>query len=83
MAKTTKRTGGGAATNAGIDYQGSVAAWYLCKLLAESGATLPCDLPNDDKFTQIDFETSEPTDDINVNTHLVAGFWRLDRRGNV
>lgn len=70
MVENSRATGGGAATNAGIDYQGSVAAWYMSKLLAESGTTLPYGLSSDDKFTQIDFETDEPTDDINIKTYL-------------
>lgn len=80
MADKVKRTGGGAATNAGIDYQGSVAAWYMCKLLAESGTALPYNLPSNDKFTQIDFETDEPTDDINIKTHLGSNIYVQAKR---
>jgi len=80
MTEGKKKTGGGAATNAGIDYQGSVAAWYMCKLLVESGTTLPYDLPSHDKFTQIDFETGEPTDDINIKTYLGSNIYIQAKR---
>lgn len=62
------RTGGGAATQAGINYQNRVAAWLCVRILAEQDAAPLWGLPEDVTFNFIRCETEQPVDDILVGT---------------
>src|SRR2546427_10099421 len=55
------RTGGGAATQGGINFQNRVAAWICVNILAERPA-LPIGPPGAAAYAR--FETAEPSDDI-------------------
>lgn len=65
MVEGTQKSGGGAATQAGINYQNRVAAWVCVRMLAERPAAPlgPETLP-----TFVRFETAEPTDDLLIGT---------------
>src|SRR5260221_1307688 len=65
MAEISKKSGGGAATQGGINYQNRVAAWVCVAMMAERpsapiGPTAPP--------IYVRFETQEPTDDLLVGT---------------
>ena len=62
----TIRMGGGAATQAGINYQNRVAAWLCVRILAEQEAAPLWGLPEDVTFDFIRCETEQPVDDILV-----------------
>jgi hypothetical protein len=64
----TSRTGGGAATQAGINYQNRVAAWLCVHIIAEQEAAPLWGLPKDVTFDFIRCETEQPVDDILVST---------------
>lgn len=66
--KGTHRTGGGAATQSGTDYQNRVAAWASVCILAEENATLRWNLPSYTSFQYIRCETEQPVDDIMIGT---------------
>ena len=59
------RTGGGAATQSGINFQNRVAAWICVNILAERPA-LP--IGPQSTATYARFETAEPVDDILVGS---------------
>ena len=63
---STVQTGGGAATQAGTDYQNRVAAWYAVRILAERAATVPLDCPATATSQFLRCETGEPIDDVLV-----------------
>lgn len=56
------RTGGGAATQAGINYQNRVAAWRCVRILAEQDAASLWGLPEDVTFDFIRCETEQPVE---------------------
>lgn len=60
--------GGGAATQAGTDYQNRVAAWMVTRILAEREASPPWDLPSTATLDFLRCETEQPVDDIQVGT---------------
>jgi hypothetical protein len=62
------RTAGGAATQAGTDYQNRVAAWIAVRILAEKDASPPWDLPSHVTLEFIRCETEQPVDDLLVGT---------------
>src|SRR5262245_58603238 len=59
---------GGAATQAGVDYQNRVAAWIAVRILAEYDAAAPWGLPTTATLTFLRCETEQPDDDILVGT---------------
>jgi signal recognition particle GTPase len=60
------RSGGGAATAGGIDYQNRVSAWVAVQILAENQATPPWGLPTGTIFKGFRCETEHPVDDLMV-----------------
>src|SRR5215472_11754022 len=65
MAESNHKSGGGAATQGGINYQNRAAAWVCVRMLAERPAVPvgPESLP-----VYVRFETQEPTDDLLIGT---------------
>jgi hypothetical protein len=61
-------SGGGAATQSGINYQNQVAAWLCVHVLAEQDVTPPWGLPQDVTLEFIRCETEQPVDDLLVGT---------------
>lgn len=62
------RTGGGAATQAGVIYQNEVAAWLCVRILAEQEVASLWGLPDDVTLEFLRCETEQPVDDILVGT---------------
>lgn len=62
---------GGAATQAGVDYQNRVAAWVAVHILAEQDASPPWNLPGNVTFEFLRCETEEPEDGLFVRDALV------------
>ena len=63
-----RRSGGGAATAGGMDFQHRVAAWVAVHILAEKDATPPWDLPTGTTLESLRCETEQPVDDLLVGT---------------
>ena len=61
----SRRTGGGAATQGGVNYQNRVAAWVCANILAERPAA-PIGPESVADYAR--FETSEPVDDLLVGS---------------
>jgi hypothetical protein len=61
----SRRTGGGAATQGGVNYQNRVAAWVCANILAERAAA-PIGPESVAEYAR--FETSEPVDDLLVGS---------------
>lgn len=61
-------TGGGAATQAGINYQNRVAAWLAVRILAEQDASPLWGLPAASTLEFLRCETEQPVDDIMIGT---------------
>lgn len=61
-------TGGGTATQAGINYQNRVAAWLAVRILAEQDASPLWGLPASNSLEFIRCETEQPVDDIMIGT---------------
>jgi signal recognition particle GTPase len=61
-------TGGGVATQAGINYQNRVAAWLAVRVLAEQDASPLWGLPASSTLEFLRCETEQPVDDIMVGT---------------
>ncbi|OPX42367.1 hypothetical protein CLHUN_37860 [Ruminiclostridium hungatei] len=61
-------TGGGAAAQAGLDFQNRIAAWASALILAEQNATLAFDLPANVILKFVRCETEQPIDDIMLGT---------------
>lgn len=59
-----RKTGGGAATSAGIDFQNRVAAWLAVRVLAEKESQPLWGWPAHSTLTFIRCETEQPVDDI-------------------
>lgn len=70
MKNANKReaSGGGSATNAGVEYQAGVTAWLAVLALAGDAASPPFNLPETERVTVIRLESKEPVDDIAVET---------------
>jgi signal recognition particle GTPase len=62
------RGGGGAATQAGIEYQNRVAAWMSVRILAELDAEPLWNLPADVNLKFLRCETDQPVDDLLIGT---------------
>jgi signal recognition particle GTPase len=62
------RSGGGAATQAGINYQNRVAAWIAVSILAEQDVAPPWILPAHVTLIFLRCETEQPVDDLLVGT---------------
>jgi signal recognition particle GTPase len=62
------KSGGGAATHAGTNYQDSVAAWVAVQILAEQDVTSPWGLPATVTLESLHAETPNPIDDLTVHT---------------
>ncbi len=56
----------GSATNAGIDYQQRVAAWFLVALLFNHDISSGLDLPEPSYIKEIAYETAESIDDLRL-----------------
>lgn len=61
-------SGGGAATQAGINYQNRVAAWLAVRILAEQEADPLWGLPSSSTLEFLRCETEQPVDDIMIGT---------------
>lgn len=61
---STPATGGGAATQAGTNYQNRAAAWAAVLILAEQDTSLPWGFPAAATLEFLRCETTEPVDDI-------------------
>ena len=70
----TSRSGrlGGAATAAGIDFQGRLAASLACSILAEAEASVPWGWPEDVTLESVALETREHVDDIGITSSTGA-----------
>jgi hypothetical protein len=70
----TSRSGrrGGAATTAGIDSQGRLAASLACSILAETEASVPWGWPEDVTLESVALETREHVDDIGITSSTGA-----------
>ncbi|MGH9858337.1 MAG: hypothetical protein ACRD4B_10880, partial [Acidobacteriota bacterium] len=66
--KSTRNTGGGAATHSGTSYQNAVSAKFAVDILAEKNIPAPWDLPQGLTFEFLRCETTQPTDDILIGT---------------
>lgn len=64
----TRTGGGGAATQAGINYQNRVAAWAAVQILAEQDASPLWGLPADSTLEFLRCETEQPVDDLLIGT---------------
>lgn len=63
---TPKRTGGGAATSAGVEFQNRVTAWLAVRVLAETEARPLWGWPSQSYLRFFRCETEQPVDDILV-----------------
>nr|NJM01866.1 hypothetical protein [Desulfobacula sp.] len=61
-----KNTGGGAATNAGIDYQQRVAAWFLAMVFTRTGVSPLLGLPDGLDIESVAYENEACVDDLNI-----------------
>ena len=68
MVELEKSNAGGAASQAGANYQSGVAALYGLRLLASSSLEPPFGLPSDVRLTEIRCQTEAPVDDVNLRT---------------
>lgn len=66
--KSSKKTGGGAATHSGTYYQNEVSAKFATDILAEKNIPAPWDLSQGIAFEFLRCETTQPTDDILIGT---------------
>lgn len=64
----TQRTGGGAATNSGIDFQQRVAAFFVLSMGLDLDCSNILEREHEAKITKVSFETEDAVDDI-VITH--------------
>ena len=64
----SSQNAGGAATQAGINYQNRVAAWFAVRVLAEVGAEPLEGLPTTSTLEFLRCETEQPVDDLMVGT---------------
>lgn len=62
-----KLTGAGAATNAGIEYQQRVSAWFLMGLLLDIELPTGVEELKEKKVTEVAFETTNPIDDLKIS----------------
>jgi len=62
------KSGGGAATASGMDYQNRVAAWVATHILAEKDANPPWDFATETTLEWLRCETDQPVDDLMVGT---------------
>jgi hypothetical protein len=67
-----RRSGGGAATAGGMDFQHRVAAWVAAHILAEKDATPPWDLHTGTTLEWLRCETEQPVDDLLVGTSAIG-----------
>jgi hypothetical protein len=65
---SSRHNSGGAATQAGIDYQNRVAAWMAVRILAEQDASPPWNLLDNVTLEFLRCETEQPVDDLLVGT---------------
>jgi hypothetical protein len=63
-----RKSGGGAATAGGMDYQQRVAAWVTVHILAEKDAAPPWDLSTGTTLEWLRCESDQPVDDLQVRT---------------
>lgn len=61
---------GGAATQAGTNYQNRVAAWVAVQILAERDVTPPWDLPDTVTLEALHAEAPRPIDDLTIHTSV-------------
>jgi hypothetical protein len=65
-----KSTGGGSATNAGVEYQAAAAAWIASQILAGSSAPMRFGLNTQDVYERLLVESDNAVDDLVVKTKL-------------
>ncbi len=74
----------GSATNAGIDYQQRVAAWFLVALLYNYDISIILDLSHPSYISEIAFETAENIDDLRLQlTNQNSVFLQIKRSLNL
>ncbi|WP_194828537.1 ATP-binding protein [Nocardia sp. XZ_19_231] len=64
------RTGAGAATFAGVEYQNAIAVWLATHILAGAGASLPFGLPSNVQLLRVSVETGDAVDDIRADAEI-------------
>src|SRR5215510_12707201 len=64
----SSQNAGGTATQAGINYQNRVAAWFAVRVLAEAGAEPFEGMPTTSTLEFLRCETEQPVDDLMVGT---------------
>ncbi len=75
-----RRSGGGAATSGGMEFQHRVAAWVAVRILAEKDSSPPWDYPASVVLKSIRCETDQPLDDILVEiTDSMFAFLQVKR----
>ena len=80
MAKTKKIDASGSATNAGIDYQQRVGAWFLVSQYTGFNINKTVDIEKDLILESIHFETLDNVDDIRINCKDVTIYCQVKRK---
>ena len=80
MAKTKKIDASGAATNAGIDYQQRVGAWFLVSQYTGFNINKTVDIEIDLIVESIHFETIDNIDDIRIDCKDATVYCQVKRR---
>lgn len=76
-----RNTGGGAATNAGIDYQQRVSAWFLAMVFTRTAISPLLGLPEGLDIESIAYESAACVDDLNVRcTNDFTLYLQIKRR---
>jgi len=60
-------SGGGSATNAGIDFQQRVSAWFLCAAYTGQRISQVLDLPIEVHIRAIAYESADFVDDLRID----------------
>ena len=80
MAKKKKIDASGSATNAGIDYQQRVGAWFLVSQYTGFNINKTVDVEKDLLVESIHFETIDNVDDIRINCEDATLYCQVKRR---
>ncbi len=80
MAKTKKIDASGSATNAGINYQQRVGAWFLVSQYTGFNINKTVDVEQDLIVESIHFETIDNVDDVRIDCEDVAIYCQVKRK---
>jgi hypothetical protein len=75
-----KSDASGAATNAGIDYQQRVGAWFLVSQYTEFNINKTIDIDRDLFIKSVHFETTDYIDDVRIDCEDVSIYCQIKRR---